>query len=193
METIRTFISIDFPEQAIKVIGDIQKSLNNAIPTIVRWIKSENMHLTLKFLGNVQLQKIHVIEIALDKIALEIEPFHLNLEGIGAFPNWGHPRIIWIGVGKPELVHGLAEQIEEKMVALDCQKEIKSFSPHLTIGRVREHISSEDIQMLEKRTRINTTFVDQIMVTGIHLYKSDLHPSGPVYTLLHSSPFKRVL
>ncbi len=193
METIRSFISIDFPEQAIKMIRETQKSLNNAIPPIVRWVKSENIHLTLKFLGNVQLQKIRVIEAALDQIANEIEPFPLILEGIGSFPNWEHPRIIWIGIVKSELVRSLAELIEAKMVALDCEKETKSFSPHLTIGRVREHISPEDIQMLEKRTWINTIFVDKIKITGIHLYKSDLHASGPIYTLLHFSPFKRVL
>ena len=193
MTTSRTFIAVDFPNQVIEKINKLQKSLNSSALPIVRWTKPENLHLTLKFLGEIELARIQIIENIFDKIADEIEPFHLNLEGIGAFPNWGHPLIVWIGIEKSEPLYLLAKEIEKSMAVLGCQREIKPFSPHLTIGRIKENISSEDIQKFKKGCPINTNIVDQIMVTKIHLYKSDLHSFGPVYSLLHSSSFKATI
>lgn len=191
--TSRTFIAVDFPNQVIEKINKLQKSLNGSASSIIRWIKPENIHLTLKFLGEVELEKVQIIEKNLDIIANEIEPFHLNLERIGAFPNWGHPRIVWIGIEKSEPLYLLVKEIEKKMVVLGCQREIKPFSPHLTIGRVRDNVSLEDLQMLEIKCHTLSRIEDQIMITKIHLYKSDLHPLGPVYTLLHSSSFKATI
>ena len=190
MNTSRTFIAVDFPNQVIEKINKLQKSLNGSASSIIRWMKPENIHLTLKFLGEVELAKVQIIEKNLDIIANEIKPFHLNLEEIGAFPNWGHPRIVWIGIEKSEPLLLLAKEIEENMRNLGCPSEVKPFSPHLTIGRVRDNVSLEDIQMLENKCRVHTIIVDQIMITKIHLYKSDLHTFGPVYTLLYSSSFK---
>lgn len=193
MNTSRTFIAFDFPNQVIEKINKLQKSLSGSASLRIRWIKPENIHLTLKFLGEVELVRIQIIEKTLDIIANEIEPFHLNLEGIGAFPNWRLPRIVWIGIEKSEPLLLLAKKIEENLRNLGCQSEAKPFSPHLTIGRVRDNSSFEDSQMLENKCRIFTGIVDQILITKIHVYKSDLHSFGPVYTLLHSSSFKATL
>lgn len=190
MITLRTFIAIDFPNQVIEKINKIQKTLNGSTSSVIRWIKPENIHMTLKFLGEVELEKVQIIGNNLDIIASEMVPFHLNLERIGAFPNWGHLKIVWIGIEKSEPFLLLAKEIEKNMRNLGCQREIKPFSPHLTIGRVRDNVSLEDIQMLEIKCRTLSRIEDQIMITKIHLYKSDLHPLGPVYTSLHSSSFK---
>jgi len=193
MTSLRTFIAIDFPKEVIKQIVAIQKSLNDSISSVVRWTTSENTHLTLKFLGEIESAKELIIEKTLDDITNEINPFYLNLKGIGVFPNWHRPRIVWIGIEKSQPLYLLAKLIEEKMFTLGCQKEIKPFSPHLTIGRVRDNISNEDIQVLEKRCLIHTINIDRILISQIHLYKSDLHSFGPIYTLLNSSSFKATL
>jgi 2'-5' RNA ligase len=193
MASSRIFIAVNFPNQVIKKIYKLQKSLINSTSSIIRWIKLENIHVTLKFLGEVELTKVQIIEKYLDSIANEIQPFHLNLGGIRAFPNWRHPRIVCIEIEKSEPILLLAKMIEENISTLNYQKEIRSFSPHLTIGRIRENASYEDIQMLEINSSTFSRIEDQIMITKIQLYKSDLYPSGPVYTLLHTSTFKATL
>jgi len=190
MTSFRTFIAIDFPDTVIDKIKILQKSINGSYLSIIRWTKPDNIHLTLKFLGEVELEKIQLIEKSLDAIANKTEPFNLNLAEIGAFPNWGHPRIIWIGLENSEPLLSVAKEIEENLDKLGFQREIKPFSPHLTIGRVRDKTSYKDIQMLENKCRTITRIKDRILIDNFYMYKSDLQPFGPVYTLLHSSSFK---
>jgi 2'-5' RNA ligase len=193
LTTSRTFIAVDFPTQVIEKINGLQKTLYGSALSAIRWIKPENIHMTLKFLGEVELAKIQIIENYLNIIANEIQPFHINLDGIGAFPNWGHPRIIWISIEKSEPLLLLAKMIEENMRNLGFQKEIRPFSPHLTIGRIRDNVFLEDLQILEIKCRTLSRIENHIRITNIQLYKSDLYPLGPVYTLLHSSAFKAII
>jgi RNA 2',3'-cyclic 3'-phosphodiesterase len=190
MGTLRTFLAIDFPSHIIEKINGIQKSLNNLGPTNIRWVKPENIHLTLKFLGNIELSRIQQIKNDMDAISNEYQPFHIKLKGIGAFPHWRQPRIIWIGIEKSEILILLANKLEMKMRALGCQREIRPFSPHLTIGRFRDNTSPEGFQRLEIECRTTKRIDDQIEVSNFCLYKSDLHAFGPEYTLLYSSSFK---
>ncbi len=133
------------------------------------------------------MEKVRRIKDNLDIIAIETKPFGLKLEGIGSFPNWRNPRIVWIGVEKSESLHLLVRQIETNMRNLGCASEIKSFSPHLTIGRVRENSRQEAIQILEKKCSSFAAITGSTQITEIHLYKSDLYRSGPVYELIHTS------
>jgi 2'-5' RNA ligase len=189
MNTYRSFIAADFPNQVIEKIRKIQESLKDDNPSVVHWTNPENIHLTLKFLGEIELEKVRKIKDNLDIIANETKPFGLKLEGIGSFPNWRNPRIVWIGVEKSESLHLLVRQIEANMRNLGCASEIKSFSPHLTIGRVRENSRQEAIQILEKKCSSFATITGISQITKIHLYKSDLYHSGPVYELIHTSMF----
>jgi 2'-5' RNA ligase len=189
LNTYRLFIAADFPNQVIEKIKIIQESLKEGNPTVVHWTNPENIHLTLKFLGETKLEKAQSIKDNLDNIAIETKPFGLKLEGIGSFPNWRNPRIVWIGVEKSESLHLLVRQIEANMKNLGCASEIKSFSPHLTIGRVRENSRQEAIQILEKKCVSFATIMGITQITEIHLYKSDLYRSGPVYESIHTSMF----
>ena len=190
MTTFRTFIALDFPCPVLDKIKKIQKSIDSSYSSIIRWTKPENIHLTLKFLGEVKIEKIQTIEKSLDSIANKMEPFKIDLSEIGAFPNWGHPRIIWIGLEKSEPLLLLAKEIEENMNEIGFEREIRPFSPHLTIGRVRDDTSFKDFQMMENKCRTFTRIEDRIPINNIYIYKSDLQPFGPIYSLLHSSPFK---
>ena len=193
MVSYRSFIAADFPDRIIEKIGLIQKSLKEDIPSFVNWTNLDNIHLTLKFLGEIKLEKIQGIEESLDNIAFDTKPFSLELGGIGAFPNWRNPRIIWVGFEKSESLNSLVRLIEASMSNLGCQKEVKPFSPHLTIGRIRDYFRKEDIQILEKKSCTLKRIADITQVSEIHLYKSDLFRLGPVYTLIHTSPFKTSL
>jgi 2'-5' RNA ligase len=188
--TYRSFIAVDFPNCIIEKIGLNQESLKEGFPSFVHWTRPENIHLTLKFLGEIDIEMVRRIEKSLDILANISKPFSLELDGIGVFPNWKNPRIIWIGFNKSEYLLSLVRQIETQMNNLGCQREEKPFSPHLTIGRVRDNAKPEDIRILENKCCSFARIAGSTQITEIHLYKSDLFHSGPVYTLLHSSIFK---
>jgi 2'-5' RNA ligase len=189
MPTLRTFLAIDFPSHIIEKINRIQKSLNKLGSSNIRWVKPENIHLTLKFLGEIELSRIQQIKNDMDVISNEYQPFHIKLKGIGAFPHWRQPRIIWIGIDKSETLILLANQLEMNMRSLGCQHEKRPFSPHLTIGRFRDNTSPEVFQRLEIECRTTARIDDQIMISNFCLYKSDLRSFGPEYALLYSSSF----
>ncbi len=185
-ETIRTFIAVELPQEIHDALKQLQDVLRASMPD-VRWTRSSNIHLTLKFLGDVETSRIDAISEALKNIACQFTPFTTSLAGVGAFPNSRKPRVVWVGLkkGADELVD-MAKQIEGSMKRLGFPREKRRFNPHLTVGRIRrlEHPAL----MTEALERPDVGELGGFTVQRIALIKSQLDPAGSIYTTLFEAP-----
>ena len=192
MNQIRVFIAIDLPKS-------IQDSIENQTSRLrqdtgnglVRWVPPANMHLTLKFIGSISTSHVDFLKQMLTQAAESHSPFDLQIGGIGSFPNSKRPRVIWVGIHAPADLASLQKNIEAGATRLGYEKEERPFSPHLTLGRVRSDIAPADLQKI--RSTLDSFQLGSIgsaKIDAVHLYKSDLHSDGSVYTKLFSVPFK---
>ena len=178
---MRTFIAVELPENIKKKIGELQAPLKRT-NAFVSWVKPENIHITLKFLGEVPEEKINEVFSATEAALKETKKFKMNLKEMGAFPDFRRPRVIWIGTGKGgEELSNMATKIEEEMEKIGSPKENRKFSPHFTIGRVK---SQKNIEKLMEKVKITDFETEDIEVNEVTVMKSQLHPAGAIYTPL---------
>jgi len=186
MDKIRTFIAIKLPQDVKAVLADLQNALGAGKDNSVKWVNPHSIHLTLKFLGNVEAEAIPQITDAMTSVAQNAKPFSLTLSELGAFPNARVPRVIWAGLkGDTELLDGLHRHLERALAAIGFAPENKAFSPHLTLGRVRNGIRPNQRRALSERlaaTRLKAK--PTFLVNSLDLMKSDLTPAGAIYTQL---------
>lgn len=186
-EAIRTFIAIDFPQEIKKelavLIQEFQKTGVKAT-----WSKVENLHLTLKFLGETPLDQLEKVKEALNSVAGRLQPFQASLRGMGGFPNNRRPRVVWVGVaaGEKEMV-ALAGQVEAALEPLGYEKEEREFTPHLTLGRIKFPKANRALE--EKFSEGEERSFGEWQVEEIELVKSTLHPAGPIYEVIHRAKF----
>jgi 2'-5' RNA ligase len=143
--TIRTFIALEPPPWVREALAQTIGQLRGAIPSGVRWLDPTGIHLTLKFLGNVDPHRVDGLLKAMADSARGSPTFQLRLAGLGAFPNQRQPRVLWVGLaGDLQSLQGLHEKVEEevqKLAPTSPSRESRPFHPHLTLGRVREGVS----------------------------------------------------
>jgi 2'-5' RNA ligase len=151
----------------------------------------ENLHLTLKFLGDVSSANLQFLTQMLSREAGQSPGFSMQVGGLGAFPSVGRARVIWIGIRAPEALFALRRNLNSAAARLGYPPEDRPFSPHLTIGRVKQAASPTDLQRL--RAALEAASIGplgKVEVSAVHLIKSDLKPTGSVYTRLFSAPLK---
>jgi len=190
MSLIRAFIAIDLPADIHKRLDEVIARLRKTLEDIpVRWVQGDNIHLTLKFLGDVSVANVDMIKSVLQIESARHPTFEVSVGGIGAFPTPHRPRVIWIGVEAPAELSVLQVGIENEMARLGYPREDRQFSPHLTLGRVSRNASSADIHAIAKALDSNKVgFLGVATVAEICFYKSTLNPSGAVYTRLYAAP-----
>ena len=183
-DILRLFVAIELTETARQYILKLMDALREKRIQRLRWVNAEGIHLTLKFLGSVSEQLLASIVEAMEQAAEGISSFSLRLQGTGAFPDLGSPRVLWLGVqGELEPLLRLQERLEERLAAKGFPKESRAFSPHLTLARVRERLSSSERQQL-------ATAMDSVQgmagvdlpVRWLSLIESTLTRQGAVYT-----------
>ena len=192
MDSLRTFIAVEFPksllDQIEKQTARLRGSLGNEI---VRWVPTQNMHLTLKFIGNVSKSHLDFIKQLVAQTADDHKQFDLQLGGTGSFPNSKRPRVLWAGIHAPAELAALQKSIEDGASRLGYEKENRAFSPHLTLGRVRQNVSAAELQKI--RNTMETTQIGNIgsaHIDSVHLFQSELRPGGLVYIKLFSAKLK---
>lgn len=187
-ETLRTFIAVELPNDIHDSLQKLQNNLRDSMPD-VRWTKYGNIHLTLKFLGDIEPSKVDKISISIQNIANEFFPFTMSLAGIGAFPNSRKPSIIWVGVeeGSEKIVQ-IADHIESSMEKLGFAREKRPFRPHLTIGRIRE--LKHPAVMAKSLENNEIGEIGKFKVEKLSFIKSQLDPSGSIYTTLSEALLK---
>jgi 2'-5' RNA ligase len=192
MRLLRAFIAVEISPEIHTAIEDQTASLRAVLnPSLVRWVPTDNIHLTLKFLGDVSPVNIEMLSQMLSVEVTQHQVFEMNFGGLGAFPNPRRPRVIWVGIQAPDALEALQRGIEAAAAKLGYPAEKRPFSPHLTIGRVKQNAGSGGAQKV--RQALEDTQIGSLgsaQVTGVHLFKSDLKPTGAVYTKLFSAPLK---
>jgi 2'-5' RNA ligase len=190
MSLLRAFIAVEIPSALQHTILESTTSLRETLgDDLIRWVPSQNVHLTLKFLGDVSPSNLDLIKQMLTAEAAQHPCFEMQAEGIGSFPNPRRPRVIWIGLHAPAALESLQRGIESASARLGYSADEKNFSPHLTIGRVKQNLSAPEIQHI--RTELEKTKIGLLGIVHVgaaYLFKSDLRPSGSVYTRLFSAP-----
>ena len=142
MEQIRAFIAVELPPAVREAVEGVVRELRSGIGDGVRWVRPEGVHLTLKFLGDIDADSVPAISDGLDRCAASAAPFDLFLEGVGVFPNARRPRVVWIGLGGAlEPLLALQHSIDRELEGLGFARERRPFTPHLTLGRVRDGVS----------------------------------------------------
>jgi 2'-5' RNA ligase len=179
---IRAFIAINLAAPVIEEIAKVQSLLQEARGD-VRWTRAENLHLTLKFLGDIARNQVEPILTALHEALHEKHSLHVVAQGLGAFPSLRRPRILWAGM-HGEGFKELSETIETALMPLDFPPEEREFTPHLTLGRVRSLRGWERVLAVVK-TYEQTPFGEST-VGQVTLYQSHLRPDGAVYNPLGS-------
>jgi RNA 2',3'-cyclic 3'-phosphodiesterase len=188
MSSLRTFIAIEIPAEIKKALIQQSADLRRAVGRSVRWVTPENIHLTLKFLGEISPANVEMLTQTLKAEASQTPGFEIKMATLGAFPNPRRPRILWVGLTAPETLSRLQHGLETATARLGYPPEDKPFSPHLTIGRVRDQISAEELQALRAALENkNIGALGTFTAQAVQLYKSDLQPGGSIYTCLFTA------
>ena len=179
---IRAFIAVPLPKALLREVTGIQTTLRSAASD-VRWVEPRNLHLTLKFLGSIKEDSLAKLKEALQTAVRPLSPFIFKLEGIGTFPRTSQPRVVWLGVsqGKERLVE-VAELVEKSCVELGLPAQDRSFSPHLTLGRIYSKRRLE--HLLERVKSVQSRRPPLAQVKSLTLFESILTPEGPLYNPL---------
>lgn len=188
MAAIRAFIAVTLPPEVRHFLTGLQRKVKQTADVPVKWVETENLHLTLAFLGNVDEAKMPDISKALHAAASGVRPLTLKVAGLGVFPSPRRPRIVWAGLtgDVPELQR-LQRAIVDCLGPLGFSPDDKPFRPHLTLGRVRDSASSAQSETLGKAVaEMATTGEQSFSVADVHLIKSHLTGSGPIYTVIGS-------
>ena len=184
-DTIQTFIAVEIPDNVISGIRDLQQDLK-ADGVNIRWVRPENIHLTLKFLGDVQAADIDNISGVISGAVEEVPSISLQAKGVGVFPGVKRPRVLWVGLsGQLELLSRLQKALDANLKGIGFPQEKRPFKGHLTIGRVKTKMDSKifvDALMAFRSFESETFVADRIV-----LFKSELKPNGAVYTNLASA------
>lgn len=186
-EIVRSFIAIELPDEIRQALARTQEQLMGTL-TGVWWVHPGSIHLTLKFLGDIRPEQVQAVAAAAAQVVEGELPFSLGLSGLGAFPGPRKPRVIWVGiVGEVERLGRLQTRLESALEPLGFPREERSFRPHLTLGRVKDPRRPPDLTRALADVAVPTC--NSFDVREILVYKSDLRPTGAIYTKLQHLPF----
>ena len=192
MEQIRSFIAIELPDDLKLALTRLQEQLKSGKSTSVKWVDPYNIHLTLKFLGNISTSIVDKIARALEEAVRGISPFHLEVKGLGAFPSLKRVQVVWVGItGEVDRLSQLKQRIESGLADLGYVPESRPFTPHPTLARLRDRATPDERQNLGQlidSTNLETAF--SLDVYSVHLMRSQLTREGPIYSRISSVKLK---
>lgn len=179
VDVIRTFICIEIPDSIKDRIGQLQDTIR-PIKAQVSWTRPSNIHLTLKFLGGVEAKRIDRVKRAVERAAIGINYFEIEVGGAGCFPSARSPRVLWVGVSNiPDALKQLYANIDDQLGREGFPQEKRKFSPHLTIGRLREPNNGARVA----EALIASGFEpEKFEASEVIVMRSDIKPTGSIYT-----------
>ena len=185
--SLRVFLALDLDEPVKKQLIRLRQRLD-ASAADVRWVHSQQIHLTMKFLGDISDKMAVDICRLCQNVAAEFEPFEFEVSRAGCFANHGKPRVLWVGVLDPSgSVRRLHERLEKTLAPLGLRRELRAFKPHVTLGRVRSGKNAQDLRDAVKK---NEDFEAGIQLASqITIYSSELAPDGPTHTVIARAGF----
>ena len=185
--TIRAFIALELPPPVISLLEKVQEDLKS-MGLRAKWVRPGNIHLTLKFIGNINPGDIDLIGGAMMDAVDDFAAIDLVAGGIGVFPGIKRPRVIWVGLGgQIQLLFAMQRVLEDNLAALGFKKEKRPFKGHLTLGRFRQAVNPNTIRQIMREYA--NLYSEEFTARRIILFKSDLKPTGAVYSQLQQADF----
>jgi len=183
---MRIFIALELSDEIKGELSRLEGRLKEARADI-KWAKPENIHLTLKFLGDIEESNIEEIKNALGGISSSEKPFEISLFKLGAFPSLNQPRVIWAGIDKGcSEAENIAARVADALKKIGFPKEERPFSAHLTLGRVKSGKNKAGLKDMLASLEVRPK---SCVINKITLFQSTLAPNGPIYTPLHEAKF----
>lgn len=190
MQPDRLFIAIDLSPEVIKRLSNIVQWFQRQKINGIRWVRIEQIHLTLRFLGDTHLDQTQRLRDLLSSTCRRVNEFDLDVEGCGCFPNNKTPRVLWVGVKAPNELYNLQKEIEADVRHIGFSPEKRPFSPHLTLGRLSQYASKDDLAQITRAIQTcNINHLGVSRVNHVTLYRSTLKQNGPIYDSLGIYPF----
>lgn len=188
---MRTFIAIELPEEIKDGIAELQEQLKSSSAD-VKWVSPQNIHLTLKFLGEIDEKRLEEINKVIHDAVSSKAAFHLSIYFIGAFPKIDSPRVIWLGIDSGDKeTKEIAKSMEEELRKIGFPEEDRPFSSHITLGRTRSGLNRQKlVQSLKSMEGKVGEKKLEFDVTKVTLFKSTLTQKGPIYEALKETHLK---
>lgn len=191
MNPIRSFIAVELCAEIRQKLEEILRSMQGPRTQAVRWVPARNIHLTLKFLGDVAPAQMTPLTQQLRDRVCQEAAFSISIGEMGAFPNPRRPRVVWVGVDAPQELAALAALVDRETGRLGFPPEDRPFSPHLTLGRVNQSATPEQVrQIAAVLAEQNVGRLGTCRVSEVVLFRSDLRPGGAEYTPLLKLPLR---
>ncbi len=189
MSVIWAFIAIDLSEEIYQRLDEVVRNLQEQLAGVpIRWVPVHNIHVTLKFLGDVSIKNLEVLKKLLEAETRNHAPFEISVGDLGAFPSERRPRVLWAGVEAPQELPALQRGIEAETARLGYTPEDRPFSPHLTLGRIGRNANTQDLRRVGEILKTSKVgFLGATRIMAVHLYRSDLQPGGAVYSQLYTA------
>ena len=180
---MRTFFCFELPGKVKDEIKSMAESITG--PAYVKWVSRENLHITLKFLGDVGRDQVQRIENSASSTAARFEPFEITIDKLSGFPNPGFPKVIWLGSSSPPPdIDRLHDDLESELEELGFERENRDYVPHVTLGRTKDDDERKIERLGDNLTALDHDFSEKVSIDKLTLMKSELKPQGPEYTPL---------
>ena len=186
MSLIRVFIAIDLPAEVKSELAGLEAQLKKNSPAVVKWVDPNGIHITLKFLGETSDAGIDELLQAIQEAVQGVSPFQLEVRELGSFTASDRTQTIWVGVkGALDTLNQLQKNIEANTELLGYKREKRPYSPHLTLGRVRDTARpSESLRLGKLLSETTFSALHNVNVDAVNLMRSQLTPAGPIYTCI---------
>ena len=191
---MRTFIAVDFPPAILEKIEAIVDYFKKNVPDhALKWVEIVNLHLTIKFIGEIDPGKLDQVKSILAGSLEGHNAFEIEVAGLGMYPNQRIPRVIWLGITGGETLGKIYTTLDRRFSELGIKSESRAFTPHLTIARVRKGTDRKTAQVIgETLAQFKVDSLGTVTIDRVHLYQSVLTPSGPIYTNLFAATLNQV-
>jgi 2'-5' RNA ligase len=187
MSRIRTFLAVEVPAGLRQKAADVIRFLGRHQEGI-KWVDPQNIHVTVKFLGDVEDAEIYEVCQVTAKAIADLQPFRVACHGVGAFPNAQRPRTVWLGIDdSARQFEQLHRRVDDALAGLRFPREVRRYQPHLTLGRVR-HGKRPPTELTARIHEQSAVDLGEIDVEELVVFSSELTPDGPVYTALSHAP-----
>ena len=182
---MRAFIAIDLPEDVTALIRKVQHQLKSH-ELDFKWVKPQNIHLTLRFLDEIPTEAVASVSKVMADAVEDIRPFSLTPKGVGAFPGFNRPRVLWMGIdGDLDVLNRLYQRLDAQLEPMGFEKEKRPYKGHLTLGRARGKV--DPVKLVEIAGQYKAYSARAFCVKEVSLFKSEIKPTGAVYEKLYSA------
>lgn len=191
---MRTFIAADLTPEILTRVGRISAHIKQQLPGgALKWVSTDNMHLTIKFIGEIQKNKITQVKDLMTHTLQDQSSFEIGIQDLGTYPHINNPRVIWLGITQGAPLIEIHNQLDNAMRELNIRSDRREYSPHLTLARVRRDADRATVKEIsDNLSEFKVDLLGTITMSEITLYESKLSSEGPEYTPLHVVSLNKV-